>query len=122
MEVAGALAWDDAAKDDGAGEDRLLGSDELLADRRTDAVRGDDAVGGDTLAALQRDAVVACLDDARTEPEHAGRERIDEHTVQIRAEEVELRGAEMLLGRVAVVGMEEQRAVVPAQQVDSLRA
>lgn len=108
---------DDAAEDDRAGEHRFLRPDELLPDRRPDAVGGDDAVGRDALAARQADPVVVRLHDTRSEPKHAVGQRTHEHEMQIGTEEVELWRPEVLLGRVAVLRVEEQRAVVPTQQV-----
>ena len=120
MEIGDALVRRDPPVDDGAGEDRLVSTDELLPEHRADSVGRDDDVGKDALTALEYDddllAGLVDADDAGAESQHTTRQCVDEHPVQVRAEDVELRRTEVLLRRSSVLDMEQHRGIVPTQK------
>jgi hypothetical protein len=89
---------------------------------RVDPVRRDGGVCTDLVTAArdQHHACVVLLHplDPHPKSQHARRERIDEHAVQVGTKEVELRRTKMALGGLAELRVQEERSVVPAHEID----
>jgi len=92
---------------------------------RADSVGGDGSVGADPLALFcdNRHTRIVLLHtvDPHAEAEHTVRQSVCEDAMQVGPVEVELRRPEVGLGVLAQRLVEEQRAVVPAQEIDRVR-